>query len=98
MGWLMGIEPTTPCSTGRCSNQLSYSHHFAVLTFLIRQRKLALQMKMMDEAEAGNKDADALVKVWHDKANAATPTHVLGCMVYQERRMRRLFARHLPSD
>jgi len=55
-------------------------------------------MKMMDEAEAGNKDADALVKDWHDKANAATPTHVLGCMVYQERRTRRLFARHLPSD
>ena len=28
MGWVMGFEPTTPGTTIRCSNQLSYTHHF----------------------------------------------------------------------
>ena len=27
MGWVMGFEPTTPGTTIRCSNQLSYTHH-----------------------------------------------------------------------
>jgi hypothetical protein len=29
-GWLTGIEPATPGTTIRCSNQLSYSHHVRV--------------------------------------------------------------------
>ena len=27
MGWLTGLEPATPGTTIRCSNQLSYNHH-----------------------------------------------------------------------
>ncbi len=30
MGWVMGLEPTTPGTTIRCSNQLSYTHHILV--------------------------------------------------------------------
>ena len=26
LGWEMGLEPTTPGTTIRCSNQLSYTH------------------------------------------------------------------------
>ena len=28
----MGIEPTTPGATVRCSNQLSYGHHVVLVT------------------------------------------------------------------
>ena len=31
-GWLTGIEPATPGTTIRCSNQLSYSHHVGSAT------------------------------------------------------------------
>ena len=30
----MGFEPTTPGTTIRCSNQLSYTHHIHVLTII----------------------------------------------------------------
>ena len=35
VGWVMGLEPTTPGTTIRCSNQLSYIHHIlqGTLTF-----------------------------------------------------------------
>ena len=31
VGWVMGFEPTTPGTTIRCSNQLSYTHHIYLL-------------------------------------------------------------------
>ena len=34
----MGFEPTTPGTTIRCSNQLSYTHHILLLT---HQREVA---------------------------------------------------------
>ena len=27
LGWVKGLEPSTPGTTIRCSNQLSYTHH-----------------------------------------------------------------------
>ena len=32
LGWEMGLEPTTPGTTIRCSNQLSYTHHISGIT------------------------------------------------------------------
>ena len=29
LGWVMGLEPTTPGTTIRCSNQLSYTHQIS---------------------------------------------------------------------
>ena len=31
LGWEMGLEPTTPGTTIRCSNQLSYTHHISTV-------------------------------------------------------------------
>ena len=32
LGWVMGFEPTTPGTTIRCSNQLSYTHQIYGVT------------------------------------------------------------------
>ena len=32
MGWVKGLEPSTPGTTIRCSNQLSYTHHISLTT------------------------------------------------------------------
>ena len=29
VGWVKGLEPSTPGTTIRCSNQLSYTHHIS---------------------------------------------------------------------
>ena len=34
VGWVMGLEPTTPGTTIQCSNQLSYTHHICIRTGL----------------------------------------------------------------
>ena len=31
VGWVKGLEPSTPGTTIRCSNQLSYTHHIFIL-------------------------------------------------------------------
>ena len=39
LGWVMGLEPTTPGTTIRCSNQLSYTHQMkSLLTKMARQK------------------------------------------------------------
>ena len=32
VGWVKGLEPSTPGTTIRCSNQLSYTHHIYIRT------------------------------------------------------------------
>ena len=32
LGWVKGLEPSTPGTTIRCSNQLSYTHHISGIT------------------------------------------------------------------
>ena len=31
VGWVKGLEPSTPGTTIRCSNQLSYTHHISCI-------------------------------------------------------------------
>ena len=38
VGWEMGLEPTTPGTTIRCSNQLSYTHHISTVCDLLDER------------------------------------------------------------
>ena len=42
MGWVKGLEPSTPGTTIRCSNQLSYTQHeFGIASaLLVRQEGL----------------------------------------------------------
>ena len=45
VGWVKGLEPSTPGTTIRCSNQLSYTHHIYIRTgkVLTLQGKMARQ-------------------------------------------------------
>ena len=45
LGWVKGLEPSTPGTTIRCSNQLSYTHHIYIRTgkVLTLQGKMARQ-------------------------------------------------------
>ena len=38
MGWVKGLEPSTPGTTIRCSNQLSYTHQMQTLGKMARQK------------------------------------------------------------
>src|SRR5688572_32596993 len=50
MGWLVGIEPTTPGFTNQCSNQLSYSHH--TLQCGMRSAKCRMERKYLDSGHS----------------------------------------------
>ena len=43
LGWVKGLEPSTPGTTIRCSNQLSYTHHINVYRWQAARTKLARQ-------------------------------------------------------
>ena len=47
VGWVKGLEPSTPGTTIRCSNQLSYTHHIfcirAIFAALLRASKMVRQ-------------------------------------------------------
>ena len=43
VGWVKGFEPSTPGTTIRCSNQLSYTHHINVYRWQAARTKLARQ-------------------------------------------------------
>ena len=36
--WMNGLEPTTPCMSSKCSNQLSYTHIFTSLGYSITEK------------------------------------------------------------
>ena len=43
LGWVKGLEPSTPGTTIRCSNQLSYTHHID-----LRQCKKMARLKGLE--------------------------------------------------
>ena len=55
MGWVKGLEPSTPGTTIRCSNQLSYTHHILYFKFGtprgIRTPDLLLRRQLLYPAE-----------------------------------------------
>ena len=54
VGWVKGLEPSTPGTTIRCSNQLSYTHH-------IRQRFLEISQRLTGTPE-GTRTPDPLLR------------------------------------
>ena len=44
VGWVKGLEPSTPGTTIRCSNQLSYTHHISCIRAIFAAMLRALKM------------------------------------------------------
>ena len=40
VGWVKGLEPSTPGTTIRCSNQLSYTHHMFTVSVRLADENL----------------------------------------------------------
>ena len=40
MVWMNGLEPTTPCMSSKCSNQLSYTHIAFILYTILFQNAI----------------------------------------------------------
>ena len=43
MGWVKGLEPSATRATTWCSNQLSYTHHFIELLYILILWKLHIK-------------------------------------------------------
>ena len=43
VGWVKGLEPSTPGTTIRCSNQLSYTHHIFCIRAIFAAMLRALE-------------------------------------------------------
>ena len=48
MGWVKGLEPSTPGTTIRCSNQLSYTHHISCTRELATYSKKVARQKGLE--------------------------------------------------
>ena len=48
LGWEMGLEPSTPGTTIRCSNQLSYTHHISCTRELATYSKKVARQKGLE--------------------------------------------------
>ena len=55
MGWIKGLEPSTPGTTIRCSNQLSYTHHTSLGQEIANQDRL-------DGTPEGTRTPDPLLR------------------------------------
>ena len=88
LGWEMGLEPTTPGTTIRCSYQLSYTHHLEPCLgtpggtrtpgLLLRRQLLypAELLAQMDGAGDGNRTRIPSLEGWCP-GHCATPARAL---------------------
>ena len=47
VGWVKGLEPSTPGTTIRCSNQLSYTHHISCIRAIFAATLRALLRRQL---------------------------------------------------
>ena len=61
VGWVKGFEPSTPGTTIRCSNQLSYTHHIW-LERCIRESVCAVSAALKSGTPEGTRTPDPLLR------------------------------------
>ena len=59
MGWVKGFEPSTPGTTIRCSNQLSYTHH---INYGVQEREGRFQSMGKIGTPEGTRTPDPLLR------------------------------------